>query len=385
MKSKKIKFLLLIPLSLLLAVASSANDTDLYMASGQGVEANVLIMFDNSGSMNEEIQAFFYDPSITYDPLVVPQANRDTVYYRVYGGGWNLFANSISDVACSAARTALTNKGHYEGYTNSACSSRNRTLRTGNYRNYLASIGGSEYLPKLTIAKRVIEDFLNTIYGVRIGMMVFNYSEGGRIHSTIKTLNDTNRNQLINDVRNITADTWTPLAETLYEAGLYFKGGASHFNSGVVYTSPIQYYCQRNYVIIITDGMSTQDRNSILPSAIGDRDGDQREPIGAPNDPNYPYNGSDYLDDVAKYLYDTDLRSDLTNQQNIITYTIGFTEDNDLLERTAIHGHGRYFYSNNAQQLADAFQDIVNEILEKSSSFVAPLVPVSRMERTCWR
>ncbi len=382
MKSKKIKFLLLIPLSLLLAVASSANDTDLYMASGQGVEANVLIMFDNSGSMNEEIQAFFYDPSITYDPLVVPQANRDTVYYRVYGGGWNLFANSISDVACSAARTALTNKGHYEGYTNSACSSRNRTLRTGNYRNYLASIGGSEYLPKLTIAKRVIEDFLNTIYGVRIGMMVFNYSEGGRIHSTIKTLNDTNRNQLINDVRNITADTWTPLAETLYEAGLYFKGGASHFNSGVVYTSPIQYYCQRNYVIIITDGMSTQDRNSILPSAIGDRDGDQREPIGAPNDPNYPYNGSDYLDDVAKYLYDTDLRSDLTNQQNIITYTIGFTEDNDLLERTAIHGHGRYFYSNNAQQLADAFQDIVNEILEKSSSFVAPLVPVSRMERT---
>lgn len=382
MKSKKIKFLLLIVFSLLLAVTSHANDTDLYMASGQGVEANVLIMFDNSGSMNEEIQAFFYDPSITYDPLVVSQANRDTVYYRVYGGGWNLFANSISDVACSNARTALTSYGHYEGYTNSTCSWRNRSLRTGNYRNYLASIGGDEFLPKLTIAKRVMEDFLKTIYGVRIGMMVFNYSEGGHIHSTIKTLNDTNRNQLINDVRSITADTWTPLAETLYEAGLYFKGGSSHFNSGVVYTSPIQYYCQRNYVIIITDGMSTQDRNSILASAIGDRDGDQREPIAAPNDPNYPYNGSDYLDDVAKYLYDGDLRSDLTGQQNINTYTIGFTTNNDLLERTAIHGHGRYFFSNNAQELANAFQDIVNEILEKSSSFVAPLVPVSRMERT---
>jgi type IV pilus assembly protein PilY1 len=135
-------------------------------------------------------------------------------------------------------------------------------------------------------------------------------------------------------------------------------------------------------VIIITDGMSTQDRHSILASAIGDQNGDQKEPIGAPNDPNYASNGSDYLDDVAKYLYDGDLRSDLTNQQNIVTYTIGFTEDNDLLERTATLGHGRYFYSDNAQQLANAFQDIINEILEKSSSFVAPLVPVSRMERT---
>jgi type IV pilus assembly protein PilY1 len=382
MKSIKTLFLLIPPLCLLLAMTSFAHDTDLYMASGQGVEANLLIMFDNSGSMNDQIQAYFYDPSTTYDPLVVSQANRDKVYYRVTGGGWTLFASSIAGVACPSARTALTNNGHYEGYTNASCSSKNRTLRTGNYRNYLASVGGSEFLPKLTIAKRVIEDFLNTIHGVRIGMMVFNYSEGGRIHSTIRSLNETNRNQLINDVRNITADTWTPLAETLYEAGVYFRGGSSYFNSGVVYTSPIQYYCQRNYVIIITDGMSTQDRHSILASAIGDRNGDQKEPIGAANDPNYPSNGSDYLDDVAKYLYDDDLRSDLTGQQNIITYTIGFTEDNDLLERTATHGHGRYFYSDNAQQLANAFQDIVNEILEKSSSFVAPIVPVSRWERT---
>jgi type IV pilus assembly protein PilY1 len=382
MKSIKALFFLVPFLCLFFAMNSSADDIDLYMSSGQGVEANVLIMFDNSGSMNDEIQTFFYDPLMTYDPLVVSQADRDKVYYRVYGGGWNLFANSIAEVACSSARTALTNNGHYEGNTNSSCSRTNRTLRTGNYRNYLVTIGGDEFLPKLTIAKRVIEDFLNTINGVRIGMMVFNDSEGGHIHSTIRSLDATTRSQLITDVNNIVANTWTPLAETLYEAGLYFKGGTSQFNSGTNYTSPIQYYCQRNYVIIITDGMSTQDRNSILASAIGDQDGDQREPIGAPNDPNYVSNGSDYLDDVANYLYHGDLRSDLTGQQNIITYTIGFTEDNDLLERTAAHGHGRYFYSENAQELANAFQDIIGEILEKSSSFVAPLVPVSRWERT---
>ena len=393
MKSIKTLFFMVAALCLLLATNSFAHDSDLYMASGQGVEANILIIFDNSGSMNDQIQAYFYDPLTTYDPMVVSQAYRDRVYYRVSGGGWNLFANSIGNVACSSARTALTNNGHYEGNTNSSCSSNNRTLRTGNYRNYLASIGGSEYLTKLTIAKRVINDFLDTVNGVRLGVMVFNRavnndSEGGRLQSTIKSLTDANRSQLKTDINNIVAETWTPLAETLYEAGLYFKGGSSYFNPGVVYTSPIQFYCQRNYVILITDGDSTRDRNSILSTAIKDQDGDGREPGGA-NEVHYIVDGqdmlgTDYLDDVAKFLYETDLSSSYEGQQNIVTYTIGFTvqSQHNLLGRTAEKGRGRYFYSGNAQELADAFQDIVNEILEKSTSFVAPLVPVSRLERT---
>ncbi len=204
--SIKVFFILVSFLCFLIPVTPYAKDTDLYMASGEGVEPNILIMFDNSGSMNEEIQVYFYDPNILYDPLVVPQANRNVVYYRTSGGAWLLFKNSISDVACSAARTALTNYGNYVGNTNSTCSGTNRTLRTGNYRNYLATIGGDETVPKLTVAKQVIEDFLNTINGVRIGMMVFNRvvndnSEGGRIHSTIKSLDDAGRNQLITDVR----------------------------------------------------------------------------------------------------------------------------------------------------------------------------------------
>jgi len=361
-----------------------AKDTDLYMASGEGVEPNILIIFDNSGSMNDNVPAPPYNPNILYDPLVVSQADAGKVYYRQIWGGWSLFTNTIGEVPCSLARTALTTYGHYEGFTNSTCSWNYRILRTGNYRNYLAWVDNNPLYdtPKIQVAKNVITEFLNTINGVRIGVMIFNYSEGGRLHSSIRSLDEQTRVQLINEIRAINANTWTPLAETLYEAGLYFKGGPSYFNSGVYYTSPIQYYCQRNYIVLITDGMSTQDRNSILESVIGDRDGDRREPIGAPNDPNYPDNGSDYLDDVAKYLYDTDLRSDLTGKQNIITYTIGFTEDNDLLERTATYGHGRYYYATNAQELANAFQNIIGDILEKTSSFVAPIVPVSRMERT---
>ena len=167
------------------------------MSSGEGVEPNILIMFDNSGSMNDEVQAYYYDPSVLYPPLVVPQANKNTVYYKTNSGNWTLFANAISDVACSTARTALTNSGNYVGYTNSNCKSSQKTLRTGNYQNYLTSIGGDETLPKLTIAKKVISDFLNTINNVRVGVMIFNTDEGGRIKSGVKSLTDANRTQLI--------------------------------------------------------------------------------------------------------------------------------------------------------------------------------------------
>ena len=266
---------------LFFSLTAFSHDTDLYMASGEGVEPNILIIFDNSGSMNQEVQTSYYDINKTYDPLVVPVADKNKVYYKK-GAGWVLYKNSIAEVPCTNAQTALADYGHYEGPTNAACSKQNQTLQTGNYRNYLASIGGDETTPKLTIAKNVIKGFLNTVYGARIGVMVFNYGEGGKIKSTIKSLTTGTRSQLITDINNIDAETWTPLAETLYEAGLYFKGGSSYFNSGVVYTSPIQYSCQNNYVVIITDGEPTQDRNSILATAVGDRDGDGREPGGAP-------------------------------------------------------------------------------------------------------
>ena len=47
----------------------------------------------------------------------------------------------------------------------------------------------------------------------------------------LKTLDEsTNRQKLLDDiVRFILDSIWTPLAETLYEAGLYFQGAAELF------------------------------------------------------------------------------------------------------------------------------------------------------------
>lgn len=424
MKNIKAIFLIILSWCLLFPLVSLARDTDIYMASGAGVEPNILIIFDNSGSMSDVLYTIRYDRTVTY----AGSYSRNVVYkYNSLTKTWVLFgtteANSqISNVPCPAAQSALTNNSFYTGnaYYDSRrgrCISPSEQLRTGNYLNYQAA-GGNQDITKLDVAKDTIKDLIDTVSGVKIGLMVFNSqvsdstahgdsghsnSHGGRIQSSIVTLTDANKITLKAQIDAITASTWTPLAETLYEAGLYFKGVASYFNSGVTYISPIQYSCQKNYVIIMTDGDPTRDdgykpgdsepstsdpeaHNHILKTVIGDRDGDGREPGGA-NRVHYFVSsddmlGTDYLDDVAKYLYDTDLRSDLTGRQNIITYTIGFavTPQHNLLGRTASLGGGKYYQSSGAGDLATAFQNIVGEVLEQTSSFVAPIVPVSRME-----
>jgi type IV pilus assembly protein PilY1 len=249
----------------------------------------------------------------------------------------------------------------------------------------------------MDIAKDVVKSFVSTITGVRIGLMIFNdNNEGGHIVTDIMSLDEsyggmTHREHLLADITDLTAEGWTPLAETLYEGGLYFQGASSCFNSGTTYTSPIQYYCQKNYVILMTDGISTKDKNAIMNTAVGDTNADKKEPPGAANDPNFSDDGTDFLDDVAKKHYDNDMHS-MQGKQNIVTYTIGFELDSsdptnaakakDLLQRAANQSHGKFYTTSGAGGLADAFANILNEVLAKTSSFVAPIVPVSKMERT---
>jgi hypothetical protein len=93
--------------------------------------------------------------------------------------------------------------------------------------------------------------------------------------------------------------------------------------------------------------------------------------------------GSDYLDDVAMALFDTDLRPDLNDldgkpvKNNIITYTIGFADDqaihDPLLQSTATKGGGLFLTAQNAAQLNTAFQSAVTDIERKTSSTASVL------------
>lgn len=254
------------------------------------------------------------------------------------------------------------------------------------------------------MAKEVIETVINDTGDVRFGLMRFNNNSGDDQGGYIISECGTDKATLISQLNSLPANGFTPLAETLAEAGLYFAGKRSWYNgsSGTYnstcdssgsgcfqYTSPMQYRCQKNYIILMTDGASTEDRDSKLSSGtyingdtIGDYDNDGNDPGS------YASNGSDYLDDVAKYLYENDLNSSLGTsgdsfeKQNIITYTIGFQTDQALLSETAYNGGGLYYTANSISGLTAAFEKIMTDIADVNAVYVSPVVPVSRMNRT---
>jgi type IV pilus assembly protein PilY1 len=359
-----------------------AHDTDIYTAGGEGVKPNILLIIDNSGSMLSYVPTGTgtdYNPAGNY-PSADPKINVDYVYEDT--GDWftplKVYKTSISQVACSKARDKLSTKGVYYGKTNSACDKDSKALATGRWLNYYKSYDGDvALLSKADITKRVITDLLETIGGVNVGLMIFNHDEfGGKVITYIQDIDvDINRTKLINDVNAIENWSGTPLGKALYEAGLYFQGAPSYFNAPLNYSTPTQASCQKNFVIMMTDGEPDPETDP-LQVLVGDKDGDGKE----------PGDGKDYLDDVAKDLYDRDLCPTLEGKQNVVTYTIDFLTGSStaksLLARAAMHGHGKSYTTSNYVNLIASFMSIFNEILSKNSSYVAPVVPVSKVEKS---
>ena len=379
-----------------------ADDTDIYGTTTISVTPNVLIIFDTSGSMSiQDVPGEPYAPGTTYSGYYTTNA----VYEKGWRWNYDTFAYDIDDLNCPSVKTALQTDGNIRDKIQNSrgdyeCGGNKRTLYLGNFLNYDSS-GVGDLKTRTEVAKEVIKQLITKTDNVNLGLMRFNNDQGGRVLIGCGTAD---KATLINTVDHLPASDWTPLAETLAEAGLYFAGKKSWFNDGngydydcyyngngcYQYTSPMQYRCQKNYIILMTDGEPTYDNSSKLSSGTyinGDTIGDYDED-GNESSRHYDDNGSDYLDDVAKYLYDNDLNSSLGTtgesfkKQNVVVYTIGFQTEQTLLSETAENGGGLYFTANSISGLSAAFNQIIADIADVSAVFVSPVVPVSRMNRT---
>lgn len=389
-----------------------ADDIEIYgTITTPDIEPNVLIIFDNSGSMSSvDVPGTPYDPSETYtcasctysaNAVYISRYNSSTGAY-----GWDPFVGNVSSISCSSIKNDLLNQGYAEGKIRAnspyACSSKSsdlRYLRLGNYLNY-EKTGVGPLLSRISVARQVVQDLINTTSNVRFGLMIFNPEPssnpeyGGKLLVPIDSVNNSShRNLLLSTVGDLQPLTWTPLAETLAEAGLYFAGMPSWFNTsgfppgsyvGGNYVSPMQERCQKNYIIIMTDGEPTRDRDSRLWEGAY-INGDTIAAYSAAK-LNYTNLGSGYLEDVAKYLYEKDCNPNMGegtsfDKQNITTFTIGFMENNTLLYNTAAKGGGKYYTAANYSALKEAFSQVMSSIVEKNACYVAPVVPISRMNR----
>jgi type IV pilus assembly protein PilY1 len=224
--------------------------------------------------------------------------------------------------------------------------------------------------------------------------------QGGKILKPVGTPGDEIKTYITNwGASSNNPQTWTNLAETLASAGQYFatvveegnrvgKGPEDfghyeknyHYDFGgsmydatltddkgntVDTTSPIRFYCEKAFVIFVTDGLANYDNDwDVVTDVIGNYDGDTESDDCKYGDAGCSGQGK-YFDDVAKYLYENDMRSDLEETINITTYVIGFQIDDPLLSSAATQGGGQYFTASNADQLTTALQSAVKDILDK--------------------
>lgn len=417
----------LLAVSLASPAGAQQTEDDIFLFTSS-VSPNVLIQLDNSGSMNHIVWHPGFDSTATYDCAVF----NPTLSYML---------PSTSDYTfCGRTRRLYhdtSSVGHtiYDGrYLNWIFSSANTVQSEINDNSNgvrLCSGPGSPTYAKyqinrLSAAKRVVLDTMCEVLEtkeIRFGLSVFREPtdalgvdpNGGYVEVAINDNTPGHANDLEASVLNTKADSWTPLAETLFQNYTYFMsrdsadlpapatsgtfptysyrqtpssgGGAYTTTTSQFPDSPIEYTCQKNFVIIITDGFSTRDDFDSDPTTtargfsnfgtlIGDfnADGETEEPGGV-------WEETLYLDDIAKFMHERDCRPDLDGEQTLDVYTIGFTTEgavNDLLEKTAREGNGLFFTSNNPDELRTRLNSAITDIIEKAQSFTAATVPSTR-------
>jgi len=266
------------------------------------------------------------------------------------------------------------------------------TLYSANYLNWRESANTTVTQTRLEIVQAVFSNLMDSISNINVAVMRFdNKSEsankGGYFVMPMQELTDATRTGYKDAVNAFTPNGYTPLSEALYESYLFYRGDTVYFGddtdpaqnvSGVLdtlnttkYKTPIEYQCQKNFVILLTDGEPTYDTDA--DSRIEALTGFSSVTGAASCDGNC-------LDELADYMYTKDC-STLDDKQNVITYTIGFNTDQTLLSSAATKGGGKYYTADDTADLTDVFTSILTEILAINTTFIAPAVSVNAFNR----
>ncbi|MDY7566516.1 PilC/PilY family type IV pilus protein [Pseudomonas sp. RTC3] len=410
------------------AYAFSPSDSPLLSAGA--VAPNVILLVDNSGSMNNLIRATGFDQTATQTQVYNCSSNSNcSSLVALDMTSENQFLSTLNQGTCTTGYDGF--KLSISGSASVYCLKLPDPVGSGNTRistRYIAYLIGlmttltKDYtdgsIPndyRINVARNVSSALVTSNRNLRIGLATFNppnYSDsgpGGNISRSISDLSvvtgsvtqtqaDTNYNALISAIKGLGAIANTPLAETYYEITRYFRGMTPYYNSTPsTYTSPIQYRCQKNYGVVITDGLPTYDRT--FPT---------NDPLGGSRLPNWDGNSANdganlsgdnegdtlYLDDIAKFAYDIDLRStgnDAAGKswdsvdyptQNLSTYTVGFTAANQMLSDAARYGHGTYYQATDSAGLNAALSSALNDITSKAGSGGGGAVSSSNLSST---
>ncbi|HTO07447.1 MAG TPA: PilC/PilY family type IV pilus protein [Myxococcota bacterium] len=220
---------------------------------------------------------------------------------------------------------------------------------------------------------------------VKFGLSRYDSGSNGGYTVVVPDLN--NKATLLSTLASLPASGGTPLSETLVDTARYLAGADKlgkypQYNRSLTGAtvaassapqSPVTSSCEKLFIVAITDGLPTSDNNDHYTHSAPNGGDSFAQTFPSP----YTSDGS-YLDDVAKKLYATDLRTTLSGNQNVITYTVGFTVASTILQNAATQGHGLYFQSNNANDLADSLTGAITDIIARNTTLTSATVPATR-------
>jgi len=419
------------------ANALTIADSPLFLTTA--VKPNIMLMLDNSLSMNHIVPESPYDSSTTY-LATCPASNLipagSDVEIRIvdskpkirYSGSNYEFGASSATERCFDSDASYKAKLHADSGT--APSFYPGDQYKGNFLNWYFNpdntsptwSAGQKKKPgtqsRLEIAQIAATGLVDTLStNVRIGLSTYNSGDGGSLREIMEDVTTAKKTSVKGKINALTASSVTPLAETLADIGRYFTTGhtgnltlTKHpeattftktvdevFNSHSIkndsgtttLASPIQYSCQQSFAMLLTDGQSTFDQN--ISSYLCDYDGDSGTCASYDKKTDRSYEdalgGSDYLDDVAQALFEIDLRPDLTKtgtqKNNVITYMIGFANESaisdPLMKEAAEQGGGEFLTAENASELSTVFNETISSIVSRTSSAAAVATNSTRL------
>lgn len=340
------------------------------------------------------------------DQIMIGTGNCDTVFSDLSAATpttqKNIFyklgtteRNMCGDESCNYHTQEPGSSGPQGDYV--YCSSGGTPLKivNANYHNFLQSY--YRFTEMKTAAKNTLDHIYYNDKNVNLAMMAFNKRQGGYVFQHFaKTNIKSVWSSMKKSIDQLETSEFTPLAETLWEAGRYFRGETPDYSGSVSsamngsrFDSPIDYQCQKNHIVLLTDGEPTYDNAS--DSKI------KGKSVNIPSvyTPKYscssPSRNGDSsgscLPHIADWLFQSDhalpgIGKNLTGNQNITTYSVGFGLDSDLLKAAASDTIAdrideNYFTASNAEELSDALIKIIGGVIDSKDSFVAPSVAVN--------
>lgn len=171
----------------------------------------------------------------------------------------------------------------------------------------------------------------------------------------------------------------------MQEVWAYYAGKTGL--SGTRYTSPIDNPCQRNFVIYIANAVNNgkpQDQGQTASDALvaaGASTAQQQQIVLPSNVNKYQASAGD---EWARFMYQTDVLSNMDNRQNITTYTIAVTDNNNpdyvaLAGSMASNGGGKSYVVQlgDVNTLTSLILQILNEVQAVNSVFASVSLPAS--------